>query len=437
MASRSLSLWMNGERVGLWTKSNGDHELTYDAPWVTSSQGRPLSLSLPFLPGGVPHRGERVVSYFENLLPDRPEVRNRLRDRFRASSAQAFDLLAEVGRDCVGALQLLPEDAAPPTVRTIEGLALSDSEIEGYLGRAAGIPFPGWDRDDFRISLAGAQEKTAFLRKGKAWFLPRGATPSTHIFKLPLGGLGGLGTLGAGSVENEWLCSRILEAFRLPVARTEMGRFGSQTVLIVERFDRRLSGDETWWLRLPVEDFCQVRGLPPEKKYESDGGPGIDTILEVLRGSSSADEDRIGFFQAQVAFWLLAASDGHAKNFSVFLDAGGRFRLTPLYDVLSMYPWMGTSGDLIAPQKLRMAMAVRGQSAHYHWGEIQRRHWEQTGQRHGLGKAASRVLDEVVDRTPEVIRTVEDQLPQGFPETLAGPIFEGLRRGAQRLRGKD
>lgn len=109
-----LYLWMNGEFVGTWTlrPAVGD-VLLYDSDWVNSRHGRALSLSLPFTPGNEPHRGILVRNYFENLLPDSRDIRDRVARRFRLGSTDAFTLLTEIGRDCAGALQILP-DASPP-----------------------------------------------------------------------------------------------------------------------------------------------------------------------------------------------------------------------------------------------------------------------------------------------------------------------------------
>src|SRR5690606_7420199 len=157
----------------------------------------------------------------------------------------------------------------------------------------------------FRISIAGAQEKTALLRLDSQWCRPQGATPTTHIFKLPLGLVGNLGFDMSESVENEWLCSRILHAYGLPVARTRVLQFEDMKVLTVERFDRAWwegKDGKRWLLRLPKEDMCQATGTPPHLKYESDGGPGIRTIMKLLATSSNPDHDRRIFFQAQVLF---------------------------------------------------------------------------------------------------------------------------------------
>lgn len=117
----TLGLWMNGEFVGTWWIGSGSEDvLEYHADWRASPQGRPLSLSLPLTPGTTTHRGEVVRAYFDNLLPDSQDIRARAASRFRARSTDAFDLLAQIGRDCVGALQILPDGMTPENVGTVE-----------------------------------------------------------------------------------------------------------------------------------------------------------------------------------------------------------------------------------------------------------------------------------------------------------------------------
>jgi serine/threonine-protein kinase HipA len=289
----------------------------------------------------------------------------------------------------------------------------------------------GQDGDGtFRLSLAGAQEKTAFLWHEGRWCRPQGSTPTTHIFKLPLGQLPG-GIDLRTSVENEWLCMQLLRACDVPAAQVAILRFGEHTVLGVERFDRRWSPG-AGWLRLPQEDFAQVFGVDPESKYEDKGGPGIQAIMQQLAGSSRADADRRDFFRTQVLFWMLAAIDGHAKNFSVFVEPRGLFHLTPRYDVLSAYPVMGTGAGQLSPLKVRMAMAVWRKNRHYRWSETRRAHFEATAADCRL-RDAGLLIDELVQRTPQAIEQVRAQLPDSFPGSVAGPIFDGLSRAAAAL----
>lgn len=432
-----LHVWMNGELVGQWrVNPRAEHEFRYAESWFASAAVRPLSLSMPLRPPGQPYRGPLVRDFFDNLLPDNDEIRRRIQARFGAPSIDAFDLLAEIGRDCVGAVQLLPDGITPPDPKRIQGVALDDPRIEQALAGVLAAPLGQRPDDDFRISLAGAQEKTALLRHEGRWTRPSGATPTTHIFKLPIGKTEALGIDLTTSVENEWLCHEVLKGFDIPVAQCEMASFGAQRTLIVERFDRRYSSDGTWLVRLPQEDLCQATATPPARKYERDGGPGIETVMNLLLGSQVAREDRLDFFRTQIVFWLLCAIDGHAKNFSVFIEPQGRYRMTPRYDVISAYPVLGHGTGKLAEQKVRMAMAVSGKNRHYHWCEIQRRHWEETGAKCGLRENVNDLIDRLVEETPAVVQKASAVLPTGFPSHVAAPILEGLAASAKKLAEK-
>ena len=443
-ATKEMALYMNGERVGQWRLYSGGEELIYAPDWMLSSRGRPISLRFPFTPGNARYTGAEVHHYFENLLPDTQAIRDRLAQRFGVPSTNAFSLLGALGRDCAGALQLMPEGESPSDIRKITATPISDTELAAIL-RNVTAPASGILRrepnsipdTDFRLSIAGAQEKTALLWNDGRWHIPHGATPTTHIFKLPLG-LAGNGQLDLStSVENEWLCSRIIRAYGLPVADCEIGQFEDQKALVVTRFDRRMDSSGAWIIRLPQEDLCQATGTSYLKKYQADGGPGIDTILELLRNSQNAQVDRYAFLKCQLVFWLLAAIDGHAKNFSVRIDAGGAFALTPFYDVLSAYPVMGPGARQLSPKKAKLAMAVRGeQNMHYKLDEIKRRHWIATGKRNGLPHEANEIVEHAIAATASVIEKVGSELPPNFPAHIADMVFTGLKRAAKKLEAR-
>ncbi len=134
---------------------------------------------------------------------------------------------------------------------------------------------------------------------------------------------------------------------------------------------------------------------------------------------------------------MLCAPDGHAKNFSLFIRPGGRYQLTPLYDVISAYPVVGHGPNQISPFKVKLAMAVRSQNAHWKMNDILRRHWVAVGTRHGVvtadGQPVDKLLDDLVARTPEVIHQVKRKLPEAFPMSLAHSILQGLEQASQRL----
>jgi serine/threonine protein kinase HipA of HipAB toxin-antitoxin module len=288
-------------------------------------------------------------------------IRKRVAQRFKIGSTDPFDLLQAIGRDCVGAVQLLGEDDTPEGVDRIDGSPLSDSQIERHLldtvtysNMAAGQVLD--DSDDFRISLAGAQEKTALLY----W---RGQ----------------------------------------------------------------------WWMRLPQEDFCQVEACPLWHKYENDGGPGLKALFTTLRQSIHAEADMRTLMAAQVLFWLLRATDGHAKNFSIQLLPQGRFQLTKLYDIMSAYPVMGHGPNQWPAQSFKLAMALLGKNRHYGVQGIQRRHFNSTAQHVGYADSAEPIIQGILAQTPQVITQVSSMLPEGFSQQVADTVLGGLEQAAKAL----
>ena len=426
---------MNGEHVGAWTMDRRGHKFEYSEDWLANPLTRPLSLSMPLRAAAEPYTGARVESFFDNLLPDSIDIRRRIQGRVGASSVRAFDLLGEIGNDCIGAVQLVHQLDDASNVGSISGEPLSASQVAARLRGSVTAGIPGVSEDDFlRLSLAGAQEKTGLLWHGKRWYKPTGATPTTHIIKLPMGRVGIEQADLSTSVENEWLCSRLLHAYGLPVANADIVQFDDDlTALVVERFDRRLASNKRWWIRVPQEDFCQATGTSSAQKYQADGGPGIEQVMQLLLGSVNAKSDRLQFLTSQVLFWLLCAPDGHAKNFSVFIEAQGRYRLTPMYDVISAYPFIGRGRQKIAAQRIKLAMAWLGRNRHYGWSSVQYRHLHSTAHKTGMQAEIDGVLARIVDNTGPAIESVNSSLPAGFPQQVADTIFTGLREKVEKL----
>ncbi len=428
-----LTVALNGIEAGTLTlERTGAMAFEYLPQWLGRPGARAISLSLPLSHSS--YRGERVYNFFDNLLPDSDAIRARMQARFQVPTRHPFDLLSSIGRDCIGAIQLYPENLSVPDVRMITAERLDNGAIARLLSSHREAPLGMTQEHDFRISLAGAQEKTALLWHKGQWHLPGGSTPTSHIFKLPIGFLEHSNIDLRESGENEWLCLQVLRGFGIPVAHTELARFGRQKVLIVERFDRRWSKDGSWLMRLPQEDFCQALGVAPAIKYESDGGPGIKDGMKLLLGSQDAQKDRELFFKAQILFWLLAAIDGHAKNFSLFIEPGSAYRMTPFYDVISAYPLMAQGG--MARERAKMAMSLKGRNRHYHWARIQPRHFLSTAQHVGFSTERVRFLArEIVEQADQVVGSVEALLPDDFPIRISNPILDGVRSQARRLEG--
>lgn len=426
-----LQVLINNRLVGHLEKAaSGATSFRYAGEWLAWEHRFAVSLSLPLTP--QTYRGAPVAAVFDNLLPDRDAVRRRVAERMGADGTDYFSLLEAIGRDCVGAMQFLPEGSNDAGSSAIEGEPVSDDDIEAILADLTQAPLGVGREQEFRISVAGAQEKTALLRMDGQWYRPGGTTPTTHILKPQLGQIPSADGMidMSNSVDNEHYCLKLMEAFGLPVAQTEIATFGDRRVLVVERFDRRRRGDEQI-LRLPQEDCCQALGIPPTLKYQSDGGPNMRDILGLLRGADDPQSDQAAFFKSQILFWLIGATDGHAKNFSIFLKPGGRFSLTPFYDVLSAQP--AVDAGQIAPNRYRLAMSA-GTNRHYRMNELTGRHFVQSGRSAGMSEelmlGAMSDLLELASEAPGLARSA---MPPDFAEGIHGCIADALAAGVHEL----
>lgn len=417
-----LRVYLNNRLVGHLNKEpSGAIDFQYDQSWLAWEHALPISLSLPMRE--TPFRGEPVAAVFENLLPDSDALRRRVAEKVGARGTDAYSMLAAIGHDCVGALQFIAgNDEAIDATRAIQGEVVDDEAIDKLLRGLAQAPLGLSRDDDFRISIAGAQEKTALLWHDGKWLRPHGTTATTHLLKTQIGTLPN-GIDLSNSVENEFYCLKFIEAFGLPVNAAQIRTFGETKALVIERFDRRWTADGRL-LRLPQEDCCQALSIPLTLKYQSDGGPGMAAILDLLKGSDAPAQDQAAFIKAQILFWLLGATDGHAKNFSIFLGRGGSYQLTPFYDVLTAQPSLAT--HQIQRKQMKLAMSV-GESRHYRIDQIHARHFVQTGAEAGLPKTlVPAVIEEIAVKADGAISWLEASLPQGFPVFIHDAVKEAV-----------
>jgi len=411
-----LKVLLNNQLIGQLDKeSSGATTFRYDPTWLVKDYALPVSLSLPL--EERTYKGVSVQAVFENLLPDRDNIRKRIAERVGAEGIDSYSLLSKIGRDCVGALQFLPEDQEVAQAQAIAGEAVSDDDIEKILANLTRAPLGLDAEDEFRISIAGAQEKTALLWHENRWKKPLGTTPTTHIFKPQIGAIeNSTGTIDlSNSVENEYYCLKLMEAFGLSVNKAEIAMFGKRKVLVVERFDRRWTRDGRL-IRLPQEDCCQALSVPPGQKYQSHGGPKISDIIRLLRDGDNPQVDQQAFFKSQILFWMIGATDGHAKNFSIFLKPGARYSLTPFYDILTAQ--LSFDDKQIPHKHFKLAMSV-GDSRHYDILGIRRRHFVETAREAGLGPTLTNVVfQEIEDHFQQAFDKVEGELPNDFPSHI-------------------
>jgi len=409
---QTLRVIMNGYLVGRLKKNTrGKLIFTYATSWLNTPGARPISLSLPLVE--KPFTTEAVYHFFDGLLPDNPEIRTRIQSNLGIPTKHPFDLLACLGSECTGAIQLT--SGKVPAFKKQVTFKIIDKKNLAHLLR---------HHQYEQISLAGSQEKIALLYHNNTWCKPQNKTPSNYIIKLPQN--------SNNSAENEWICAQIAKAFGLPVAESRLLYVEGIKALAVKRFDRKYSSDNTWLMRLPQEDLCQALGVSPFLKYQITGGPDLHEIMKFLLGSANPIHDRDVFYCAHVLFWLLANHDGHAKNFSVFIEPYGKYRLTPLYDIQSAYPAIAQAA--LDAHNIKMAMSLESKATPEFWHQIKRADFLETAKNINYSvERAEAILDDMLMRVDSVIHHVSSSLPQAFPKHVSEPIFDGMRYMKNKL----
>jgi len=392
----------------------------YDENWRTSPGAYPLSLSMPLVI--AEHEHGRIDPWLWGLLPDNEAILARWGQRFQVSSRNAFALLGTVGEDCAGAIQLVPPDRVSTLVEAGKGSVawLSSRDIAERLALLRKDQ-SAWRiaRDSGQFSLAGAQPKTALLYDGRRWGVPSGRMATTHILKPPIDAFD-------GHAENEHMCLALARAIEIPAARSQVLRFGEEIAIVVERYDRLRS--RSGIRRLHQEDICQALGVPPTKKYQSEGGPSAAEMLEVIRShSGEPQEDAWTFTRALIFNWLIGGTDAHSKNFSVLIGTGGRVRLAPLYDVASTLIYD------FDPRKLKLATKVGGR---YLLEEIGPRQWEKFASEARLPKQdVLAVSQEMARALPQAMRDIaRDAQAGGLNHPVITRMVEILSERAERCR---
>jgi serine/threonine-protein kinase HipA len=352
----------------------GEAELRYDAAWKVSEAGRPLSLSLPFGVGERPLRGERVHHYFDNLLPDSMPIRRRIAAAFAHRVRSTRSICSRRSGATAWARCNCSTKTKRPSRRAASTARRSTRPTSNGCCSTAGALPARQRRDDepLRISLAGARENRA--APSRRPLARRGATPTTHILKLPLGLIGHRRSISIPRWRTSG-CVSLLAAYGLPVSSARIATFGAQKVLAVERFDRAVS--RTGALLPAAGGFLPGARRCAAFQVRNRRRPGVREIADPAASVATGRADIDTFLAAQIV-WMMAAPDGHAKNFSLRLLPGGRFQLAPLYDVMSIWPVAGDGGNQWSWHKASLAMAVWGKSRHYRMRDVKR-----AFQRHG------------------------------------------------------
>jgi len=368
---RRLRAYLDGVPVGTVAQtSQGALSFAYDEDYRHDPESTPLSLSMPL--AGDRHGNKPVRAYLDGLLPDSQPARQRWGREYNVSPNNPFALLRNVGMDAAGAVQMLPVEV-PAT-----DAAARDGDVEwltndDFAAMAHDLAAHGedWDPGRFggRWSLAGAQPKMALHRNSDTgqWGIPRDSTPTTHIIKPAIEGF-------AQHHINEALCLRPATEAGLLAATVDLVEVADVQAVISYRYDRYQ--DETGrWVRVHQEDLCQALAVHPSLKYQSDGGPGVSDVADLLARLPVGDRElSVERFFKGLAFNILAGgTDAHAKNYSVVL-IGPRAQVAPLYDVASAAPYSQCE-RLSSPMKV---------GDHWKMLDVTAKDWERVGRRLGV-----------------------------------------------------
>jgi serine/threonine-protein kinase HipA len=330
------------EPIGqLRSNERGDIAFGYSPAYLGRDDALMLSLAFPLT-------GERFDdftsrTYFDNLLPERDSARADIVARHGLAANDIVGILYHLGRDCPGAVSVLPEgapavkipgdlarDYQPYLLGELEGIVRS-LHTRGQLPEAAQDPSP----------LAGVQTKIAVTRLlDNRFAAPKTGAPTTHILKIPQQG-------HERDVPREHLAMQLSSHSGFATASTEPLEFDGIPALLVERYDRQV--DNGLVRRIHQEDYCQALGLPARLKYERKGSAARKFDVRGIRGlldrtiDPAAEKTR--FVDITLFDALIGNVDGHAKNFSQFHLPGNRIRTTPRYDVMPTMLDRGTTDE--------------------------------------------------------------------------------------------
>jgi serine/threonine-protein kinase HipA len=284
-----------------------------------------LSVGLPI---GAPigPRDMRGLDFFENMLPEGPAL-ERMAALAGVRPADTYGMLAAFGRDCAGAIMVLPDGNRPGGNADSGYSPMTPGDLQRVIGALDVAPLGAAPERGFRPSLAGFQRKALLGRADDGtWQLPSGDAPSTWILK-PDG--------PHAMAANEATCLRLAAACGLPVPEAELLDVAGLPLLAVKRYDRRDTPAGGIPVRVHQEDGCQATARPPGLKYEEQGGPALRDLADVIRNFGDP-RDVASLLRRTTFNMAVGNADAHAKNFSVLHESDGpAARLAPLYDVLS------------------------------------------------------------------------------------------------------
>lgn len=416
-----LTVHLDNRLVGHFIRQDADRiGFIYTDEWRADwARGRafPISVSLPITRSGEILDG---TAYAAGLLPDAARHRTLIADELGiADDPSDFAFLAKLGRDCAGALIIVPEDedhrfAGPPGLKD-----LSTSELADHLRALPRRPLMVDEEEGITLSLAGVNDKAAVVLRKKSLALPLNGMPSTHIIKVDIPGL-------PDSIKTEHFCLQLAKSIGIRVPITRIHQVEDVSFMLMARYDRSRLSDDTPIQRIHQEDFCQALGISPGKKYQRHGGPGWAQCFDLVRDHVQDPEAPATLLKQAVFQFLCGNPDAHAKNYSLLhRGPSGQIQLAPLYDLNNAAAFRA----IFKKVRPLMAMLIGRQS---NPDEVTWEDWEQFSEE---ARISFRLVTETVITQAEEILENLDAVVGQCPDCTAIKIAaEDIRERCMRWR---
>lgn len=438
MTDLNVFIEINGEKVKAGKLTGTDFRdavFSYDSNYMSSGDYRPISISLPLQKQAF--SAEKTRSFFESLLPE-GFSRKAVAAWAKAEEDDYISLLKELGRECIGAIQIAENDQMTGGGYRL----LTDNELVSLAREGATKSTEVLM--ETHLSLAGASGKVGLYydENNKKWYQPYGIAASTHIVKQSHVRFDHL-------VLNERLC--MITASKLGIEVPDnfivnLSQKNDEDVLYAtKRYDRmttektQVSGTSSdgiisektvaagisnviseFPLRLHQEDFAQALGIPASEKYETEERHYLKRIFDLIYDySSNPLEDGLKLWDRIVFNFLIGNTDAHIKNFALIYGADLKsVRLAPAYDIVCTRIY-GNKNDL--------SIMIDGKKD---CTEIDRKSLENASKEIHIGtKLAMKRFDYLRDNLEKAINESADELVKsGYKE--AGQLGERILKAS-------
>lgn len=408
MSEKVLYVYINDKFEGvLQADIQGGLFFEYDK----SAKGL-LSLSLPLEKKSFVNN--ECHGFFNGLLPENNETKRRVAAKYDINPNNDFAMLRAIGYDCPGAVSFWQEEnpAGLKEFYDIKAQMVSDETLEKFIRELPKKPLG--TGEDLRLSLAGAQDKTAVVLIDGQVAFPDNITPTTHILKPAIKSL-------KESVENEYICMKTAEKCGIRTPNVEIRQVGRTKYFLIERFDRIVKDGKI--KRLHQEDFCQASNTASAFKYEADGGVGFKTCFDILKKTGKPAVYINEFINLMIFNYLIMNNDAHGKNFSILHNEDGTLDFAPAYDLLCTKVYSQLS--------YKMAMEIGG---YYGCEEIQPAYFEKMAREVGISYAQLvKLIKEKCETLPDVVEEIVNSFENRIGKSILTLIQKNCRRNLKRF----